>query len=293
LLEENGFTVSKPQKNKYSYNQVIKGIKEDIVLAVYFGKKGNKIVLQGNKESDTYTKVNNLIFGKKLFDEVEDLSKRKDEFQYKNYIGTDESGKGDYFGPLVIAGVYVNPDITEKLKKLGVRDSKTLSDRAIKDLSREIKQVCEQGFSTIMITPEKYNELHKKMGNVNRILGWAHAKVLENVLEICDVQTAISDKFGNEKLILNALQEKGRNLYLYQTTKAERYTAVAAASILARDVVVRWFESNSNTIGFILPKGASSAVEAAAKKILSKFGSEYLNKIAKVHFKTSPRLTGL
>jgi len=288
LLGGNGFSVSEPQKKGYSYNLIINSVDGNLVLAVYFGKKGNKVVLQGNKETNSYFKISNLIFGEKLFNGK--ITDNRDEFRNKNYIGTDESGKGDYFGPLVIAGVFINPKMSEELIKLGVRDSKTLSDRAIKDLSLEIKKPIGKGFNVIVITPDKYNELHIKMGNVNRILGWAHAKVLENILEECEAETAISDKFGNEKLILNALQEKGRNLNLYQTTKAERYTAVAAASILARDVVVRWFEINSSKLGFTLPKGASPAVEAAAQKIIRMFGEEYLRKIAKIHFKTSQKV---
>ena len=128
------------------------------------------------------------------------------------------------------------------------------------------------------------------MGNVNRILGWAHARVLENILKSCKATDAVSDKFGNEKLILDALQEKGKSLNLYQTSKAERYIAVAAASIIARDVVVRWFENTNRKIGIEIPKGASGEVEQAAKKILEKFSEEKLNSLVKIHFKTSKKI---
>jgi ribonuclease HIII len=251
---------------------------------VYFGKKGNKTVLQGNKESEVYQNVNKLIFGEKLF------SDEKVDFKPESYIGTDESGKGDYFGPLVIAGVFVNPSINEQLVNLGVRDSKTISDWGIKTLASSIKKLTKKNFDTVIISPDKYNKLHEKMGNVNKILGWAHARVLENILNNCIAENAISDKFGNERLILDSLQEKGKNLNLYQTSKAERYTAVAAASIIARDVVIKWFELNSKKIGTQIPKGASEAVEESAKKILKDLGAEKLKSLVKIHFKTSQRI---
>jgi ribonuclease HIII len=284
LLSSKGLTVSVPQKQNFAYGVDVRTKKEKLSLLVYFGKKGNKTVLQGNKESEIYKTVSDLVFGEKLFVE------ENNDVNFETYIGTDESGKGDYFGPLVIAGVFLNPSISGKLINLGVRDSKTISDWQIKSIARDIKEIVNAGFDTVIISPEKYNDLHKKMGNVNRILGWAHARVLENILNTCESNEAISDKFGNEKLILDALQEKGKSLNLYQTSKAERYTAVAAASIIARDVVIRWFETNSKKIGFEIPKGASEAVEEAAKKIVKKFGEEKLNSLVKTHFKTSKKV---
>jgi ribonuclease HIII len=284
LLIEKGLKISSPQKQNYAYGIDISYKNDKISLLVYFGKKGNKTVLQGNKESEVYQNVNKLIFGEKLF------SDEKVDFKPESYIGTDESGKGDYFGPLVIAGVFVNPSINEQLVNLGVRDSKTISDWGIKTLASSIKKLTKKNFDTVIISPDKYNKLHEKMGNVNKILGWAHARVLENILNNCIAENAISDKFGNERLILDSLQEKGKNLNLYQTSKAERYTAVAAASIIARDVVIKWFELNSKKIGTQIPKGASEAVEESAKKILKDLGAEKLKSLVKIHFKTSQRI---
>lgn len=283
-LIENGFAVSTPCRQNYAYSAEVSDTKDSVNLLVYFGKKGNKTVLQGNKESELYKKINKLIFGEKLFDET------RLEFNSESYIGTDESGKGDFFGPLVIAGVFVDSAISNQLVKIGVRDSKMLSDFQIKKIARGIKKILKQRSGVIIISPKKYNELHIKMGNVNRILGWAHARVIENILNSFEVKDAVSDKFGNEKLILDALQEKGRSLNLYQTSNAERYTGVAAASVIARDVVVSWFESESKRIGIHIPKGASEEVEKAAKIILEKFGEEELNSLVKIHFKTSKKI---
>ena len=174
------------------------------------------------------------------------------------YIGTDESGKGDYFGPLVVAGVYLTAETGKFLKGLGIRDSKELSDYQIKQYAAEIKKVNEIKFDVVLISPEKYNQLYEKMGNLNRLMGWAHARVIENLLTKCDAAEVISDKFGNEKLILDALQERGRSINLKQVTKAEKFTAVAAASILARESVINWFNSQSKKYKLDIPKGSST-----------------------------------
>lgn len=285
FLTKENFHVSETVKNEYSYQISVKEDKEKISLHVFFGKKGNKILLQGNKDLKLYKKVNDLIFGEKF------ISDDKPELEPSYpYIGTDESGKGDYFGPLVIAGAYLTPDSGKYLKSLGVRDSKELSDSQIKQLAAEIKIVNEIVFDVVLISPEKYNQLYEKMGNLNRLMGWAHARVIENLLGKCDASEVISDKFGGEKIILDALQQRGRSINLTQLTKAEKFTAVAAASILAREAVNKWFNNQSKKYKLKIPKGSSSEVESTAKNILEKYGEEELNRLVKLHFKTSNKI---
>ena len=284
-FENLGFTISVPQKELYSYNITLEKDNNKIKLLVYFGKKGNKFQVQGNPETPAFKEVNSLVFGEKLFQEDNKQIKEPE-----NYIGTDESGKGDFFGPLVVAGVLVDKTSIFKLKELGVRDSKSITDYNIKKLAIKIKSLLKNKFDIIPLKPEKYNQLHAKMGNVNLILGWAHAKVIENILNSFEVEEAISDKFGNEKTILNALQEKGRQIKLHQVTNAERYTAVAAASILARDAVIKWFEVNSKKLKIKIPKGASAEVENSARKVIENFGRDVLPGLVKMHFKTSKRI---
>ena len=201
-------------------------------------------------------------------------------------IGIDESGKGDYFGPLVIAAVFVDATTQGELKLMGVRDSKKLSDGRILELAPDIKTICPH--SVIAIGPQKYNELYAKIKNLNRLLAWGHAKALENLLERgVTCERAISDQFGDARLILNALQEKGRKIVLEQRTKAESDLAVAAASILARAEFLLRLKRLSSEVGTTLPKGASPAVELAAKMIIKKHGRERLESVAKLHFKTT------
>ena len=201
-------------------------------------------------------------------------------------IGIDESGKGDYFGPLVIAAVFVNATTQGELRLMEVRDSKKIADGRILEMAPDIKTICPH--SVIAIGPQKYNELYAKIKNLNRLLAWGHAKALENLLErgvTCG--RAISDQFGDERLILNALQEKGRTIVLEQRPKAESDLAVAAASILARAEFLLRLKRLSHEVGTTLPKGASPAVELAAKMIIKKHGRDRLGTVAKLHFKTT------
>jgi ribonuclease HIII len=284
LTKEN-LQVSERVRNEYSYQVSISKEKEKISLHVFFGKKGNKIVLQGNKDLKLFKKVNDLVFGEKLIPDA----KTELEPDYP-YIGTDESGKGDYFGPLVVAGVYLTPDSGKLMRSIGIRDSKELSDSQIRQFAAEIKTMNEIMFDVVLISPEKYNQLYEKMGNLNTLMGWAHSRVIENLLVKCSVGEVISDKFGNEKIILDALQQRGRSINLTQVTKAEKFTAVAAASILARESVVKWFKIQSKKYKVEIPKGSSSEVEAAAKHLLEKYGEEIIKKLVKIHFKTSNKV---
>lgn len=283
-LKDLSFIVSAPELNDYNYELRVNNGKEKLKILVYFGKKGNKTVIQGNKDSQIYSEINNLLSDNKSVYQKNEIP------EPSCYIGTDESGKGDYFGPLVVAGVIVDESTSAQLKKIGVKDSKLLSDVIIKKLSPEIKRIIGNKFNIIVITPATYNNLHAKMKNVNRILGWSHAKVIENLLANDNVNDAISDKFGDEKLIRNSLQEKGKQINLMQFTKAEKYTAVAAASILARNRFNEWFDEQAAKNNLILPKGASKIVDLKLKEIKNQFGIEYLNEIAKVHFKTTNKI---
>lgn len=284
VLKANNFLVTEPVRNDFSYQVTVTHNKEKVSLLVFFGKKGNKIVVQGNKELSLFNRVNDLVFGEKFF-----VDEKPTEEPSYPYIGTDESGKGDYFGPLVVSGVYIDDVSSKYLRSIGIRDSKELSDNQISEIAFRIK---EQNIisDTVLITPEKYNQLYDKMGNLNRLMGWAHSRVIENLLNKCDAKEVISDKFGSEKIILEALFEKGRSVNLKQTTKAERFTAVAAASILARETVINWFNINSRKYKIDLLKGASPEVEKKAKYLLEKFGEKELKKLVKLHFKSSKKV---
>ncbi len=215
-------------------------------------------------------------------------------------IGVDESGKGDFFGPLCIAGVYVNADILEQWKLAGIRDSKNIgSDKKIHDLAKLIRGTKGCVHTTVPIGNEAYNRLYAKMRSVNTLLAWGHARVIENLMgQVHNMNPppvkAISDQFASSKeVVKRALMALGRDLKLEQRHKAEEDLAVAAASILARDEFVTRLNRLSKDSGVVLPKGASNPVEAAAKEFIDKHGTEQLPKVAKMHFRTAYRVQGL
>ncbi|MFH1701468.1 MAG: ribonuclease HIII [Candidatus Zixiibacteriota bacterium] len=203
-------------------------------------------------------------------------------------IGVDESGKGDFFGPLVIAAVCLKPDQFQKLIDMGVKDSKNISDKKIQRLSGEIKNQCE--FDVIIINPLKYNQLYQKIKNLNQLLGWGHARAIENLLAKTSAKRAISDKFGNEKFIRDNLLEKGKMIELIQKVRGEAHPAVAAASIVARAEFVKRMDSLSKEVGFKLPLGASMIVDNAGRELVKKEGRGILDKTAKIHFKNYKKI---
>ncbi len=206
----------------------------------------------------------------------------------KGHIGTDESGKGDYFGPLVAAGVFLPADQEKVLSELGVKDSKRFSDNRIHELARLIKKGYTH--SIVAIGPEKYNALYAKLRNLNRLLAWAHSRVIENILEEVNCTLAITDQFGDKAFVLNAMMKRGKNIELIQKPKAEEDLAVAAASILAREGFLTRLYYLSQDIGSVLPKGASPLVEEAGVKLVKTHGAQVLDRVAKKHFKTTARI---
>ena len=201
------------------------------------------------------------------------------------WIGSDEAGKGDYFGPLVVAGVLMDNQIGESLHKLGVKDSKKLSDSSISRLAPEISRFCR--YSVVAIGPEKYNELYNKIGNLNRLLAWGHSRAIENILNNEECDFALADQFGDEKFIIDALMEKGKKIEVKQKTGAETDIGVAAASILARAEFLHRMAMLSAKYGMNFPKGASPAVIEAGREFVKRFGAQRLNEVAKIHFKTT------
>ena len=207
-------------------------------------------------------------------------------------IGVDESGKGDFFGPLVVAGVFVNESAIPELQELGVKDSKAISsDKRIFEIAKGIRATKGCLWSVVPIGPVAYNRLHAKRRNVNDLLGWGHARVIENLLaRVPDCRKAIADQFGNKRIIERALMERGQKIELVQRHKAESDIAVAAASIIARDEFVRRLVVLGREVGVTLPKGASAAVIAAGKEIVAQHGREALANVAKLHFRTTQQV---
>lgn len=202
-------------------------------------------------------------------------------------IGTDESGKGDFFGPLVVGAVYVTDQQEKTLRKLGVKDCKLLEDKKVLALDEEIRKAFV--FDVVKINPPKYNQLHEKFGNLNILLAWAHARAIENLLGKVECGRVVSDQFGDEKYLKERLMKKGRKVELIQRPRAEDDLAVAAASIVARATFLKGLEAMTQYWGIKFPKGASN-VEHAGRMFVAAYGREMLSEVAKTHFRTMKRL---
>lgn len=212
---------------------------------------------------------------------------------FEPHIGVDESGKGDFFGPLVIAGVYVDGDVTRQLRDIGAVDSKRIgSDARIFQLAADIRSIRGLAWEVISINPARYNELYTKFGNLNRLLAWGHARIIENLLErVPGCQRAISDQFANPAVLQRALQTRGKEIELIQRTKAESDPAVAAASILAREAFIGWLKTQGQQFGMELPKGVSVSVKQTAVDLIKQRGEDVLQTLCKVHFRTYSEIT--
>ncbi len=278
LVEELGFKFA-PRPYTIFFAQ-----KEKLSVAVY--EKGPKVLLQGKGlEEFVQFELEPKILGeaKMGYEEVHAPE------MFEPHFGVDESGKGDFFGPLVIAGVYVDRGIARTFLEAGVQDSKRIgSDVRIRSLADMIRRtqgaVCEK----VVIGPAKYNDLYVKFGNLNSLLGWGHARVIENLLtQKPSCPRALSDKFADARVIERALGERGREIELEQRTKAESDLAVAAASIIAREAFIDWLDQHGRQLGFKLGRGVSAAVKETARAIVEQGGAEALRQVAKVHFRTA------
>lgn len=281
LLDEHGFEFMKKPHCLYAAS------KAKVNVLVY--EKGPKVVVQGKETEDFVT---NLLEPEVLGEAKLGYEEVHHPEMFQPHIGVDESGKGDFFGPLVIAGVYVDGDVARQLREIGAVDSKRISsDDRIAKIAAEIRKIPGLAWEVISIHPERYNELYQKFGNLNRLLAWGHAKVIENLLErLPDCPRAISDQFANPAVLQKAMQKRGRSIELVQRTKAESDPAVAAASILARDGFVSWLKSQEHRFGIDFPKGVSQNVKHSASELVKKHGEGVLLLVAKTHFRTSAEI---
>ena len=278
LLNELGFEFSSKQYTRFFAR------KNKLSVAVY--EKGPKVLVQGKGvEEFVQFELEPKILGEaKLgYEEVHAPE------MFEPHFGIDESGKGDFFGPLVIAGVYVDRGIARKLIDAGVQDSKRIgSDARIRALADAIRKTSMGLFEVVLIGPAKYNELYEKFGNLNKLLAWGHARVIENLLsKKPDCRRSLSDQFADARVIERSLLRHGRKIEVQQRPRAESDIAVAAASILARESFINWLDREGKKLEVRLERGVSPGVKLTAEKLVEAKGPEILRQVAKVHFRTA------
>lgn len=280
ILEERGFEFGERPYARFSAK------KGKLNVTVY--EKGPKVLVQGGETEDFVKFVlEPEILGEARLGNEEVY----DPGMFEPHFGIDESGKGDFFGPLVIAGVFVDRDVARGLLDAGVMDSKRVSSAArIRKLAGVVRGMKGVAWEVIQLKPETYNELYGKFGNLNRLLAWGHAKVIVELAgQRPDCGRALSDQFAREEVLERALKGQGEavaHVKLDQRTKGESDVAVAAASILAREAFVNWMDRASEKGGVEMPLGAGVGVVEAARVVVEKYGREILPKVAKTHFKT-------
>jgi ribonuclease HIII len=265
--------------------------KDKVTVAVY--EKGPKILVQGKglEEFVTFILEPEVLGVAELGYEEVNMPE-----MFAPHFGIDESGKGDFFGPLVIAGVYTDRDIAHSLRAAGVQDSKAItSDARIRQLSDEIRATPGIVYDVVSMGPERYNDLYGKFKSLNRLLAWGHSRIIESLLEKRpDCPRALSDQFAEEQVLLKALgpRAKASGMIMQQRTKGESDVAVAAASILARERFINWMQEASQRLGITLPRGAT-IVKGVAAQVIKARGPEFLGKVAKMHFRTAFEVLGL
>ncbi len=282
LLSKNNLICSDVERKNYNYEFTASENGINIKIQLYFGKKGLKTVIQGKKETALYHRIINILEGKQ-----EGIFNDTDEVEEPNrYIGSDESGKGDFFGPLVVAAFYCNENISKKLVTLKIKDSKKLSDNKISVLYRNLEEDFGKYFAYRIVEPEEYNRLYKQDNNLNILLNKLHSEVIQQLLsKFPKTENIVVDKFSEQKLVLES--NNAPNItYIH---KGERYLAVAAASIVARHKFNQWFEQEE-IFDLQIGKGASAAISKKAAELAQIFGKEKLDKYAKVHFKIYNKL---
>jgi ribonuclease HIII len=294
LLLANGFTVEKYKQINYGLQFPVQRSNWSGIVRIYQNNKGVVKTDLSQLDESEHSQLIRSFCEDRGVSKVKEIESTLSDVLTFPMMGSDESGKGDYFGSLVIACVYVDENIEAQLSSLGVKDSKALSDTKIVKIAREIRKICVGKFVVVEISPEKYNQIYAKFEHekksLNDLLAWAHAKAIEELLLKVECKTVIVDRFANEQILLTSLQEEGKKLSVIQTPRAERYMAVAAASILARDRFVNKLDKLGKQYEVILPKGASNAVIETARQLVGTHGSEILEKVAKVHFKTTQEL---
>lgn len=275
-LEGQGFEIFHPP------NTVFQGRKHGVSCTLY---ASGKLVVQG-KESPAFIE---------FYLEPELLGTFKLKYEHldvdlTNRMGVDEAGKGDFFGPLCIAGVCAGGKEIEELIQMGIKDSKRMQDSSIAKMAKLIR--AKVPYHIVRIGPKKYNELYQQFGNLNLLLAWGHATVIEALQQKTSCKKVVVDQFSEAPLVENVLKRKKIEIDFTKRTKAESDPVVAAASILARDAFVSGLKVLSEWLELELPKGASKQVIDAGKKLLREKGVSIFPEIAKMHFKTLDAITG-
>jgi ribonuclease HIII len=287
---ENGLILK--LKKEIPYGTQIKG--EDSLGGVgkvtcYFSKKKGLSVVD-NSSNGISEKISQAIKGKEISN-VPEAPKT-----FRAIIGTDEAGKGDFFGPLVTVSFFIESEkMEQELLELGVQDSKKINDKKIKTIAKNMREKWPDHFVVVAPSVPKYNDLYKNIGNLNRLLGWMHGRAIEDLYNRfkergVSIKTAVVDKFGDKKNVTNSIGGLDDIKIEAVVRGEEAEVAIAAASVIARDTFLTKMFFLSKDFDMNFPLGAGGKVDAAGREYKLKNGVAALSKVAKTHFKTMHKL---
>jgi ribonuclease HIII len=281
ILTRQGWIVEPCQAIDYGIQFSIGSAGWNGTVRIYQNKKGqlkyDYSQLRGVKEAEH------------IIETIESAKGFKNECELElPLIGCDESGKGDYFGPLVCAAVYVDITMESALRAAGVRDCKKIPDSQIRLLASRVAALVQNKYSVLILEPEQYNRMYKNFlsqkKRLNYLLAWAHGEALGKILQVVPCQRILIDKFADEEVILNSISPlKDLEIYLYEN--AEQNIAVAAASVMARSAFLGSLEKLSSIYDIPFLKGSSSAVLNQTRQFLQHHDLDTLAKVAKLHFR--------
>jgi ribonuclease HIII len=201
----------------------------------------------------------------------------------RTLVGSDEAGKGDFFGPLVVVALRADPRERAELARAGVADSKTLSDARVALLAPALEQRYTSAAEVLM--PADYNREHARSGSLNPLLAELHARCIRRVAT--PGALVLVDKFAHESLVARRLA--GVDVELHQHVRAEREPVVAAASVIARHLFLEGLRRLSEEYAVDLHKGAGEPTDRSAREFVKLHGRDALGHVAKLHFKNAQR----
>lgn len=276
------------KKINYGYQYTVKFAEAKLTLNIYNGKKGLNIVYSG--DSALAERAAALLEGRKA-----QASAPATFVTDGLWAGSDESGKGDFFGSLVVAAVVVDNTTADRLRAAGVKDCKLLTDKKILELEAIIKASVVD-YSVLELKPRVYNLRYEQVaaqgGKLNQLLGYGHVAALSRVLEKHeDCHSALIDQFTTSMVNIRALKQRFPQCDVRQQPKAESNLAVAAASVLARAQFLHTMAALAAEAGVQeLPKGGGAQATACARELAAKYGKEALRNYVKLHFANYQRV---
>ncbi len=270
-LLDKGFELKKPPYTLFQ------AVGEGVSCTVYLS---GKVVVQGKASKEF---IEFFLEPEFLFKQGDLFETVKLPFANQAHMGSDESGKGDFVGPLCVVAFYANQEDLIKLQSMGVRDSKTLDARSIGLLAKQLRS--EFTYHAVILKPEKYNELYASFKNLNKLLAWAHCAAIRQLVEKTGCHKILIDKFAHESVMKIAFGKEYAELEIVQQTKAEADLVVAAASILARQYFVEGMQDLFKRTGIDLKKGGGSGATHSVQLFVNKYGAQHLKHVVKMHFK--------